>query len=432
MKALSFLGTTNYKVTTYTYRGRQVTTEFFAEALTAFFPELEKVIVFATPAVQQHPNLKELKNRLRSKLKVAPIPSGHSEEDLWNIFDALTSAVNDNESVIFDITNSFRSLPFLVFLAAAYLKSARNVAVEGVVYGAFDATRGSISPVFDLTPFVSLLDWMTATDQFIHTGDARRLAHLLNPEQKQSGPLADAAHAIENVSLAAFLCQPFELFPEALALETNLQRAESSIDFLPRPYQILKNQIVETFGAFGATLDVDNPKEALCAEFRMIEWYYNNNQLIQAVTLAREWLIDAVTYRMGAPLDFTRFQRKRYERAISGLPLVGRQTKDPKTGRLVTYTRENLNTVGKEIYDHWPERDQIIRLWNNLSIIRNGLDHAGHQKDAIRLKNITKKIDSQIMPALQQLAELWALHPCEESYQRKNNVHHTKESSTSS
>jgi hypothetical protein len=335
MIALSFLGLGNYKKTTYVHQGRKVTTEFFAEALPTFFPDLEKIFVFVTPTVLKHENFENLKLRLGDLMAPVPIPEGHSEKDLWGIFDALTGTVDEGERVVFDITNSYRSLPFLVFLAAAYLRAAKDVEVANIVYGAFEA-KGSDnqSPVFDLTPFVSLLDWLTATDQFVQTGDARRLATLLNPDLETSGPAAEASQAISSVSLSAFLCQPFHLFPEASKLEARLDAAGQDLGWIPKPYEVLRDQIIDSFGDFGVAFDSENPREGLEAEFRLIEWYYQNNQLIQAITLAREWLIDAVTFRLVGRINLKSSDRRRYERALSGLPRVGRSFRNDDTGEL--------------------------------------------------------------------------------------------------
>ncbi|MCB0042299.1 MAG: TIGR02221 family CRISPR-associated protein [Caldilinea sp.] len=409
MKAISFLGTTKYKMTTYVYRDKEMTTRLFAEALPTFFPDIEQVVVFVTPTVERddHGNLKDLSEHLGDLFKPVRIPEGHDEKDLWAIFTALTEAVEEGEEVVFDITNSFRSLPFLVFLAAAYLRTARSVNVVGVLYGAFEAGgENQRSPVFDLTPFVSLLDWLTATDQFIQTGDARQLAKLLNPSQVRKGPSADASNALSTVSLAAFLCQPYRLMSEAQQLDARLQAAEEVFPDLPRPYQMLRDRIVDTFGAFGADSDGE-PEASLVAQMRLIEWYYANNQLIQAVTLAREWLISAITYRLGLPIDLKPGARRTMERAISGVSRVGRQYRDEETDEKLVFMVEDLNQFGRQIYDTWPERDTLSHTWDNLSAVRNALDHAGHQVGAMKLENVTKKVDGEIMPGLRLLAQAW-------------------------
>ncbi|MCX7855689.1 MAG: TIGR02221 family CRISPR-associated protein, partial [Anaerolineae bacterium] len=214
MKAISFLGTSSYEEVTYVYQNRQFKTCLFPEALFHFFPELQTLYLFATPAVQSHPNLQKLRERVpEEKLKVVCIPDGRSEDELWDIFSTLTERVGERETVVFDITHSFRSIPFLSFLAAAYLRAARRVRIHAVVYGAYDARPKDDPgprPVFDLTPFVFLLDWLAATNQFIHTGDAQYLARLLvrEGEARRSGALKNAGRDLENFSRAIMLCRP--------------------------------------------------------------------------------------------------------------------------------------------------------------------------------------------------------------------------------
>jgi hypothetical protein len=358
-----------------------------------------------TPQVQQHTNFEALHEELGTRMKPVPIPQGHSEQDLWTIFDRLTGHVEKEEAVVFDITNSFRSIPFLSFLAAAYLRTALNVNVESIIYGAFEAQENGISPVFDLTPFIGLLDWTTATDQFIHTGDARRLAALLNPSGAKKGPAFEASNTLSTVSLAAFLCQPYPLMPEAQQLEERLKAAEQQFDVDARPYRTLRRQIVDEFGTFGASKEAE-PEVHLQKQFHMIEWYQRNNQLIQAVTLAREWLISAVTIRLGETVDLRRSQRETMERAVSGLGMLKQKLRGPDgTERL--FGPDDLNEYGRRVFDTWPEVDRLRRLWGNLSAVRNTLDHAGHQKDAIPVTKMVNKFNDQILPDLRLLAAEW-------------------------
>jgi CRISPR-associated DxTHG motif protein len=411
MKVISFLGTAGYKTTTYVWGDREHATQFFPAAV-AHMLKPDKLLICATPTVQQHKNLGELTGQLdaaRVAWQVVPIPEGHSETDLWAIFDALTAAVDQGETVTFDVTHSFRSLPILAFLAVAYLKVAKQVKVERVLYGAWEARDDATnrSPVFDLTPFVSLLDWLTATDQFVQTGDARRLAGLLDPQGKGKGAAAQASRKLSEVSLAAFLCQPFTLMREARALDQVLQDAEPELAQMARPFGVLREQITGTFGAFSA--DSRDAPASLRAQFRLIEWYYANNQLIQAMTLAREWLISAVTYRLGQPIVLNLSARQVMEWAISGLPRVGREMTDEESGEKHVYTVSELNEYGRRIYDTWSERDDLIVLWNALSPVRNAFDHAEHQAGAMRLDRIVRKANEEVMPRLRALAQQWEL-----------------------
>lgn len=74
MKAIAFLGPTNYQPTTYVHAGREFTTHLFAESLPCFYPELDQVLAFVTPTVQRHGNLVQLQERLGDLLHRGPQP----------------------------------------------------------------------------------------------------------------------------------------------------------------------------------------------------------------------------------------------------------------------------------------------------------------------------------------------------------------------
>ncbi len=410
MKVISFLGTAAYKSTTYVWGEEEHTTQFFPAAVARFIKP-EKLLICATPTVQRHENLNQLGQQLDQQAvvwEVVPIPEGHSESDLWLIFDVLTAAVTEGEEVTFDVTHSFRSLPILALLAVAYLKTAKRVKVHRVLYGAFEARdeQTNRSPVFDLTPFVSLLDWLTATDQFVQTGDARRLAKLLNPTGQVKGATAMAAQSLSEVSLAAFLCQPFALMSKAQTLDSYLHDAEQELAQQARPFGVVRDQITSSFGIFGADFQHD-AQGGLRAQLRMIEWYYKNNQLIQAITLSREWLIDAVTYRLGKPIDLDLSNRKIMEEAVSGLSRVGQERRD-ENGEKYTVSPSSLNEYGRVIYNTWPEREILCDIWNHLQPTRNALDHAEHQKGAMALAKVHGKA-LQTLPLIRNLARQWSL-----------------------
>lgn len=397
MKAFTFLGTSTYKPAHYIYGSTVVETDLFAIALPQFFPEIDQLLLFATPEVikDDKGNLKNLKEHFGNRLKVVRIPNGRSTEDLWEIFSALTSSIDEDEEVVIDITNSFRSIPFLVFLATAYLRAARKVHVKAVIYGAYDATDDAgNAPVFDLTPFVSLLDWLTATEQFIQTGDARPLAKLLNPKDDKSGSLAQASKALTDISLAAFLCQPFRLMQEAPKLDDILQSAENSVPNLPKPFDLLRDQIVKTFGKFEGDL-LTEPDRTLSNQLKLIDWYHNNNQLMQAVTLAREWIISIVTIRLGKKINLQLDDRQNMERAVNGITFMQRSGGD--------YQPEQLTQL---IIETIPEYDTLGRLWTKLSSVRNLLDHAGHQKDMMKMEKAIRKFD-EVLPELNSFACKW-------------------------
>lgn len=411
MKAISFLGIADYSPTTYVYDGQTFKTCFFAEALPHFFHDLEQVLVFVTPTVEQHENMGELQQRLGEVLRPVPIPEGHSEAELWEIFDALTGTVTEGEPVLFDITNSYRSLPFLVFLAAAYLRTTRQVDVRGVIYGAFEARdrQANRTPVFDLTPFVGLLDWITATDRFTQTGDGRPLAALLR-ERMPPGlvmrddldaralgrQLRNAAAAIETVSLALSVTRPLETMEAAGQLEKALRQAHDAIAARARPFALLTDHVCDSYAPFSlpAALDLTNWSANLRLQLAMVRWYLDKEQIVQATTLAREWLVSLVAYRVGAAslvdLDGERFP---IERALNN---------------------ESRRRAGKEVnrpssrdadVAALPALDDLVATWGRMTDLRNDIAHVGMNEQPKSASDLCRRM-TRIYPDLESLARL--------------------------
>jgi hypothetical protein len=422
MKAITFLGTANYQPTTYVYTdsSEQVyryETPFFAEALVHFFPDLEQIVLLATPTVKAHENSDKLRRRVGDRLAIKEIPESHSEADLWAIFDVLTEVTAPRDHVIFDITNSLRSIPFLTFLAAAYLRTARDVDVEAVLYGAFEARDRETgeTPVFNLTPFVRLLDWLTATQEFIYTGDANYLARLVSEQGRAQGSAAlkTAGRQLRDLSLAMMLCRPLEVMETAGELESALQRAERDLAQYARPFGLLARRIEAEYAerALADPTEPDHVVESLRQQVALIDWYLNNHQVMQAMTLAREWLITAAGWRLGKGFALSLNVRERagdgtgVAWGLSGLTQLGRPLGE---GRV--FSDEDLNPEGK-VMRTWPEWALLQALMRAIQTVRNELDHAGMNKSPIPARTLARKARRDVWPRLRSLAEAWDLLP---------------------
>lgn len=404
---ITFLG--KYpKETQYAWNGQIYQGEVFAQALRQFC-HYDRMLVFATAEAHQTswPVLEKLADE---RIEEVEIPIGENVGDIWQIFDQIIDRVDFGETVTFDITHGLRSIPFLVFLFAAYLKTAKQVTIQAIYYGAFelgDSNRGLPAPVIDLSAFASMLDWIAATDQFVQTGDARRLAGLLDAPGKGRPASRQAASSLSAVSQAAFLCQPFTLMEQAGKLGEALKKAEMDFSTSAHPFGVLSQQITAAFEDFSAPPEMETAAK-LKAMYKMIEWYFDHGQVIQALSLAREWLIDAVTYRLKLPLDYSRTPRNLMEYAVSGQSRIGREIRDESTQEFRRFTVHDLNEYGRIIYNTWPEQQRLAKLWDTLSSVRNGLDHAEHQKNPLVLKSISKKAQ-EIQTELNKLAAEWGM-----------------------
>jgi len=373
MKAISFLGLNNYQETTYAFGSKQHTTRFFAVALAHFF-SFETIFVCVTPKVEIHVNWSSLQSELQAaNINFIPIKikDGGNETELWETFGALTSSVEDGDNIVFDITNSYRSLPMLCMLAAIYLRVTRNVTLEALIYGAFDARdmQTNISPVFDLTPFVALLDWTSAADQFIRTGNAYDLAKRLRAGRQSSDihqgnlqaqqldqQLEQLSSAMEQVSLALRMSRPLETMKASAALVDALGNSRTHMGAIAHPFELLTKRLMQTYTPFALDAPDQPPQwpENLMMQLELIQWYRARDHIVQAVTLAREFVVSLVCYHAGKDMQIPD-ERKRIEGALNGSQLGA-----------------NLPTA----LQSFPDAGELLAIWKELTTVRNTLAHA--------------------------------------------------------
>ena len=404
-KVITFLGVRPLK-TLYRFQGKEIEAEVFAEVLCKSM-DFDQMLVCTTAEARDKcwPVLEKQQDKRITDIN---IPLGKTSAEMWNIFDAILPYVEPGDRVVFDITHGLRSLPFLVFLFAAYLKTARQVVIEAIYYGALELRStqpDGAAPVIDLSEFVEMLDWLTATDQFVRTGDGRWLAEMLEKKGVKEKAIGETADSLRAVSNAALMCQPQLLMKTSKTLEHNLRKTAAVILSEVPPFELLRKRITTHFGRFRGG---DEAREQLCAQYQLIQWYYETGQLIQAVTLAREWLINAVTWRLELPIDLSPGQRQLMERAVSGVAKVGQKTTDRESGQKYIFSPDDLNTYGRKIFLEMPEKETIKLLWNTIYPLRNAMDHAGHQDSVMSLSKMEFKA-IEIKNGLAELAHKWGL-----------------------
>lgn len=394
MKLLTFLGATAaYETTYYLPDGREHTAPFCGIALARFYPDTDMRVFVTEDARKTHwERFRVLAEDHAASLQDVEITDGANEAELWEVFQAVVDHVDTSEAVVFDITHGFRSLPFLSFLAAAYLRVVKKIRLEAVLYGNFEARDKSVTPnrapVIDLTSFVDLLDWMIAADRFVRFGDAHDLAERLRSVkpgfphiqhnallQGDARRLSLAARALDDVSLALRLIRPAEAMDASSKLQTRLIDATQSLQAHARPFVPLAQSVTDAF----APLSLSRPNQdrdpvgLLARERRMVFWYLERKQYVQAMAVAREWIITwaMMNARMSPILDKT--LRDEMEQVL------GRANRERQSGSgafsdVVLSSGRSLHSI--------PGIAQALKLYEELGHARNDLLHAGKRPDA--------------------------------------------------
>jgi len=390
-KIITFLGThipfdreKNEKViTSYLHNGKTYDGYVFPQALRQF-ADFDKMLVFVT---------KEAKNSTWTvlealedpRIKPIDIPIGETTAEMWGIFDQIIEQVDEGDSVIFDITHGLRSIPFLMFLFAAFLKFSRSVTIESVYYGALELgnqKKGVPAPVFDLSEFVNMLDWLTAADRFVETGDGQLLSKLLKDEMppgvqmgndykiREIGKhLENSADDIDNISKALLMTRPIETMISGAKITATLQTTAETLEDEARPFAVLGNKIERTYSRFGFE-DPLNPqkiKKHLLVSKELINWYLNHQQASSACLLMREWMISAVM-------------------AILGLYPLNIYTKRKEVEFIFYQALKNYRDFGQACVNLFPQGLEklsdpagFIQFWQKITDLRNDNAHCGYR-----------------------------------------------------
>jgi len=412
MKAISFLGfnPSGYKETTYLnpLGSGGFKTTFIQEALVEFYKPktlyilLTKTAETGIPKDASEPTWETLQKRLADKVDLQPIknvPETHSIADIWRLFEQLTECLQEDNHVLFDITNGFRSLPVLALIAVSYLRVVRQVTIDGLIHGAFEAkNQDNETPIFDLLPIVSLLEWTTATDQFIKTGNGQALASLLGNSDTATHELAVS---IDGIAQGLQLLRPMDVMREAAMLPDRIAAAAPSVSLSVPPFTALLRRVEKDYGSFGLENPIDyktRPQASLLRQLKMVEWYAQKKQTVQALSLAREWLPSLLCYHFQVdPLN-------KAEREDMELLLNGGKLKDAQ-GNVI---RESPRLA------QWPsgQKGKKLRtLWGgqlNLANLRNDVLHAGFRKNPQSAEAIVQKTE-KIIDELKDIAEMWNL-----------------------
>ncbi len=402
---LTFLGKGNYHPVTYTWDGKCAKpTHLLPIAVDEFFAP-QKIVLFVTSQVRDNEHFKTLEERVGSKLQVVDIPMGRSQAELWEVFEQVASAVEGSETVILDITHAFRSIPMIVFAAAAYLRQTKNVSIQHILYGAFDARKPSRVPpqpedqvpLFDLTGLLELLDWSSGAESFFLQGYAELVAEKIQNTHRalwKTGigtpeKLNSLGERLKTLSRALHLSRPREVMKLASDLLPLLEEAKSELEQWAKPFFLLIDRLRTELEPLGYGEPDKLTTENLRVQLNLIKYYCQKRLTFQALTLAREWLVNCVALQKGEGDWLDKNLRQDIEEGINRLSIAAREEK-------------KSNIEGDKLYD-WlsktPISSEVANVWNRLADLRNDLAHCGMRKGPRSSESIEKEL-KQILTAL--------------------------------
>lgn len=402
---LTFLGTGHYETVTYTWQGKaaQPTNLFPIAASELFAPE--RVVVFVTKAAEQYrppkgekcptcnqvlsepkekqSYVEQLKGQLGNSLTVTRIPDGRSEAELWELFERVANAVEEGDTVLLDVTHAFRSIPMVVLAVAAYLRRAKNVTIERIVYGAYEARDPfrdpprpeDRAPVFDLTPLLELLDWIGGAEALLKRGNAALIAERMiatHQTLRRTGAgmpekLKTLGQKLRTLSQTLHLSRPREVMRVAHELLPLLEAARGEFEQWAKPFALLVDQVRRELEPLAFAEPDTLSQENLERQLRLVEYCLAKGLIVQAVTLAREWVVSYVLLCRESGDWLRRSDRKEAEDAL---------------GAAVARLQGGTAEPPPEWFAQLSQSSVLPQLWKELGQLRNDLAHCAMNLDA--------------------------------------------------
>ena len=379
MIALSFLGRGKYEETVYSFNNQKVKTSYFPFAVSQFVKPDKLFVIMTGEAEKVHAaQLKKL-----CDYEPIRIPNGKSEKEFWVIFDKITEVIKEEEKIVFDITHGFRSQPFIVIVLLLYLKALKNIKIENILYGAFEAKDKNITPVFELKQFMDLVEWTNAVQEFIKNGNMKYLQVLLSEIHKntyiknmetKSNQLKNAGNDLAKLTDAFATIRLKEMFESANKFTKRIDGIKKDLEsiYQAKPFANLFNVIVEKIEPISDAEKELFSKKGFEAQKPILNWYIETSKYQKAITLAREFVVSKFLLEI-EKIDTEQLLSKDL-----------RKDAENKLNEMAEMTKAE-----KELDEH-PAK--LADIWNELIDVRNDINHASMRNKPLPAKSLIKQV----------------------------------------
>ncbi len=386
MIVLSLLGTGNYQEVIYRDEtlNKEFKSKFFVEVISHIYNPEKIFVVLTDEAIKKH--FVELYSKIN--FEKIEIPSGKTSDEIWEMFSIIAKKIPENSELIIDITHGFRSQPMLILSMAIFLRVVKNVKISKIIYGAFEAKNSDdIAPIFDLTPFIDLIDLSYATELFIKYGSSSLLSKFLKDlhdkvriENQVFSKLKSLGSDFQNITESLTFIRPQEVSKSSVKLKTTILDVSRDLERIKEtePLKYLFSKIPTSLNNLILTEDENIFSEAgFRMQAEMIKYYLETQQFVQAITLSREVIVSLVCKHYSL-----KFQ-KREDRAKA----------EDKINEWSDFLSKGI------VLEQLPS--QMGNLWQKIREARNDINHAGMRENVSSASKLKNKIEKYCKETIQ-------------------------------
>lgn len=323
------------------------------------------------------------------------IPDGKNEEEIWQIFDILYSALQDGDELYFDLTHGFRYLPMLVLVLGSYGGLLKKNIVKSITYGNFESRDRDTNQAHfvDITPLATLQEWTLAAADYLNHGDADCLSKCceipINPILKKTQGKDEMAQLLKKMSRKlADLCEDIRYNRGASIVEGKeadfIQKNIANVDAsYIKPLVPLLGYISKSVDGFGCGDPMNMIRVArLCCS-------HGNYQA--AVTWLQEGIVTVLCFKFG--MDYKNMKaRETVNRALKRKELLLENNPDNYQAK----GDKEIDGKVEEIYTDALFCDELVTMYSSLTETRNIVNHAAMRDKQMKPGKIKKSIEEAV------------------------------------
>ena len=312
-------------------------------------------------------NLSKFNETFKDKILGIVTKYGMNELEIFenfNLIIKLQDELEDGDEVYLDITHSFRSNAFWMFLVMNYLTDVedKNIKVKAITYGMLEAQKDGVAPVVDLNAFYKILQWIKGANNFKNYGNSYLIEKNIENE-KLSKKLKNFSDAL-NMNYIGSLRQSIN----------SLKKLEDDIDNLEGPAKLIIPKVIKDFMDRFASEDKDYLFQA-----KLAKWHFEQKRYAMAYININEAIIGFIMDTLELPILTVDKKRDENKLAKDWLNIVISRHETNKTYPNFKTDKDNM-----ELYEYIKIFEHSRRVRNEIAHSIGGKDSAVNDIDSLR------------------------------------------------
>ena len=330
--------------------------------------------------------IEKFNNTFGGKIKGIVIKYGVNDiENLENFHSIIEieKEIEDGDEIFIDITHSFRSMSFWLFLIMTYLKdvSNKNIDIKNITYGMFEAqNEKKETPIVSLNLFVDILKWFKGASELKNYGNSYSILdelekNLMNKEIKNEIEIFSDTMNINYIDSIEESLKNFNTIKDKL---NNLEGPGKYI--IP---QVFKN-FINTFELPNKE-KLSNEEKKYLLRAKLAKWHFDQKRYSMAAININEAIVDFIMDALNFPNIDTEIKTDKTRLAKIWLEQI-KEVEDEeikKYGTMYVETRSIRNKIAHSLDNKRDLKEDI----KNLKEYSNNIFNLLLSKDLVKEKD---------------------------------------------